>query len=533
MADAVPFPRDPDLEALRPGPRPVPPEPEWSEPRDLPPLYPAVPNLPDAMVPSALRPWLADIADRTQIPLEFVAVPGIVAVGAVIGRTVGIRPKRCDDWTVPGNLWGGIIGPPGVMKTPALSAATAPLARLAAAARKAHAAALADEMASQAADAARRDAIRDSMKKAAKAGRKDDLKAAQEQLSGLAAPAPAHERRYTTSDATIEKIGELNNQNPRGLLLIRDELTGFFRGLDREDRAQDRAFWLEGWNGTGGFTTDRIGRGTVHVEALCLSLLGGIQPGRMQPYILGAIAQSEEADGLLPRVQALVWPDNFGAWRYVDRWPNAEARKRANAVFDALDGLDPVAAGATPGDEEELEIPFLRFAPAAQDVFIHWFSDLEARLRSPEAAATPAFTQHLAKYRSFMPKLALIFDLIDRVAGFHPGGGVTEAAARQAAAWCEYLEAHARKLYAPELAREISAAHLLLDRIRRGDVSDGMSVRDVIRCEWSGLSTPGAVHSATKELCSHGWIFVQETFTGGRPSPVFRIHPGIRRGASA
>jgi len=46
-----------------------------------------------------------------------------------------------------------------------------------------------------------------------------------------------------------------------------------------------------------------------------------------------------------------------------------------------------------------------------------------------------------------MPSLALILHLIDGVdAG--PGGPVSRAAAAQAAAWCEYLAAHARRLYA-------------------------------------------------------------------------------------
>jgi hypothetical protein len=53
----------------------------------------------------------------------------------------------------------------------------------------------------------------------------------------------------------------------------------------------------------------------------------------------------------------------------------------------------------------------------------------------------------VAKYRSLMPSLALILHLIDGVdAG--PGGPVSRAAAAQAAAWCEYLAAHARRLYA-------------------------------------------------------------------------------------
>jgi putative DNA primase/helicase len=55
-----------------------------------------------------------------------------VALGAVVGRSVGIHPKRRDDWLVVPNLWGGIVGRPGLMKSAAISEATKPLSRLAA-----------------------------------------------------------------------------------------------------------------------------------------------------------------------------------------------------------------------------------------------------------------------------------------------------------------------------------------------------------------------------------------------------------------
>ena len=52
-----------------------------------------------------------------------------------------------------------------------------------------------------------------------------------------------------------------------------------------------------------------------------------------------------------------------------------------------------------------------------------------------------------SKYRSLMPSLALISSLIDAVTG-GPRGPVSRAAAEQAIAWCGYLEAHARRIYA-------------------------------------------------------------------------------------
>ncbi len=68
------------------------------------------------------------------------------------------------------------------------------------------------------------------------------------------------------NDATVEKLGELLNQNPNGLLLFRDELSGFLRLMDRPGHENDRGFYCEAWNGTGAYTYDRFGRGTLRIE---------------------------------------------------------------------------------------------------------------------------------------------------------------------------------------------------------------------------------------------------------------------------
>jgi hypothetical protein len=40
-----------------------------------------------------------------QVPPDFVAAPLMVTFSAVVGRKLGIRPKRYDDWLMVANLW--------------------------------------------------------------------------------------------------------------------------------------------------------------------------------------------------------------------------------------------------------------------------------------------------------------------------------------------------------------------------------------------------------------------------------------------
>ena len=77
-----------------------------------------VPPFDAGLLPDALRPWIADIAERMQCPPDFPAVAAMVALARVVGRQVAIRPKRRDDWTVIPNLWGGMVASAGIAENP-------------------------------------------------------------------------------------------------------------------------------------------------------------------------------------------------------------------------------------------------------------------------------------------------------------------------------------------------------------------------------------------------------------------------------
>jgi hypothetical protein len=130
-----------------------------------------------------------------------------------------------------------------------------------------------------------------------------------------------------------------------------------------------------------------------------------------------------------------------------------------------------------------------------------------------------------------MPSLALLFHLIETVSG--PAGthaGIPASAARLAAAWCEYLEAHARKVYRRELAGDIEGARLLAAKIESGDVHDGQAVRDLYRPHWAGLKNPEAVWPAVEMLERLGWLRVDEVKAGGRPTYSVHLHPELKGG---
>ena len=479
---------------------------EACAPQPLPDPLPGVQAFEAAMLPDNLRGWCVDAAEGLGVPLDFLAVPAIVACAAAIGRAVAVRPKLQDRWIERAILWGAVIGRPSAGKSPALVPARRMLARLESDDAKVHAEALRDFQAEQAVAAMQAENAKAALRAAIKGG--DDTKA---QMLARAATAPEleapQEPRIVVADATVEKLGELLNANPRGLLMVRDELTGWLASLDREGREGDRSFWLECWNGTGPYVVDRIGRGTVRIEACAVSVLGGIQPGKLAEYVRGAVKGGLGDDGLMQRFQLAVYPDLSASWRYQDRAPSATCEMRAHETFQRLRAITPESVGASLGDG--FDLAWLPLADDARMLWIEWQELLMPRLRG--GSEPPHMESHLAKFPALACRLALVLHLCDT-----EGGPVTGEAMARALDWCGYLESHARRIYAPLADGGLSAAHALLRK--RTELPDVFTARDVYRKGWGGLDVD-STSDALDVLAEYGHLAELPPEQGtGRPS---------------
>ncbi len=479
----------------------------WSEPKPIQAALHPVPAFDaDTLLPEALRGWVMDEADRMPCPPDFIAAGALVALGAIIGARCAIKPKSRDSWLIVPNLWGGIVGLPSEKKSPSIGAALKPLDRLIARAMESHRADLEAFEADNTVFEAMKDAIESRIKAAAKDAKKGNLDALAKELQGhrqLAPDAPIL-RRYKSNDTTIEKLGELLRENPAGLLVLRDELVGLIASWDKEGREGERAFYLEAWNGNAAFDTDRIGRGSIFIPNLCVSIFGGIQPDKLVSYLEQA-ANALANDGMLQRFQLLVYPDHR-AWEWRDRIPAKDARDLAFGVFEALADFDPAAWGAAPADDFA-KFPHFCFDETALKIFIEWSSDLHGAKMPTEDH--PIIQQHLAKFDKLFPALALILHLID-CAATGRRGSVTAESALRAAAWCEYLEAHARRCYGLLTDDGLRAAQALADKLRQGKLADGFTARDVRRHQWRSLTTDEAVQAALDWLEDEGWLRAEE-----------------------
>ncbi|HEV2092844.1 MAG TPA: DUF3987 domain-containing protein [Rubrobacter sp.] len=223
------------------------------------------PKFPVEAMPAKTRRFIRETAASIDCSVDLVAVPTLGALSAAIGQSR--EGMRSADYTQSAVLYLACIDEPGSGKSPAMSAATAPIKK-----RQQELKAHYETLKERYEDDLRQYEI--DKKTAAK--------------DGKAAPRPPRKPSFPRTwvdDTTIEALASRLEENPRGLYLIQDELTGWIKGFDQYKsggKGSTRQKYLQIWSNET-ISVDRMGRDEpMIVERPFVTLYGGIQPRLLQ-----------------------------------------------------------------------------------------------------------------------------------------------------------------------------------------------------------------------------------------------------------
>lgn len=529
----------------------------WDEPKPITQTLPPVKTISSDMMPSILWRYTDNQAHRLSTPHEYVGVPLIISIASVLGTKVSIFPKMLDYWEVVPNLWGAIIGNPSTKKSPALDAGVKPLHNLRYKAQEEYEYIKRDFATQKEVNELKMKAAREELKKLAKEQLKqtddadnpitDDALKSKAQI--IADASVANEtipilKRYIANDSTHQMLGELLKQTHNGILVERDELTGLLASLEGEQNAEARSFYLQGFNGTGSHVVDRIGRGSIFIENHCLSLIGGIQPDKLQRY-LESTTKGLGNDGLMQRFQLSVYPDHIKGRKEKDTAVDKELLQAVYDLFETIDNMtisDFIEYGACEPDDF-CRRPHFRFTKEAAQYFLQWYDRIIAKADASEYAI---IAEHLIKYTKTVPSLALIFHLIDCIEFGNNLGGVSLTALQTAIKWQEMLETHMYRIYSIVTDRANNKASYLGEKIlnmvrlasAKSDESanndwleHGFTARDLKRRNWKGLTRHDKddVDDALDILVEHNWLICELDAGMGRPTERYFINPRLTK----
>jgi uncharacterized protein DUF3987 len=232
-----------------------------------------LPGFPDDVLPPRLLAWLERAAYGAGVRTDHVAIPLLGVASSLIGTARRVRASS--SWTEPLTLWTCLIGVSGERKTSAILVTKRALDLI----EKDNEPTV-DKM--RHAHQARIEQSREELKQ----WREARQKALEAKPPRDPPPMPAdlvnpgafiHPRLYATDPTTI-KLAAMLTARPRGMMLIRDELSGLFGNMQRYS-GNDRPFWLEAWNGAR-HVVERFNQ-SIPVPHLLIGVIGGFQPDKL------------------------------------------------------------------------------------------------------------------------------------------------------------------------------------------------------------------------------------------------------------
>jgi hypothetical protein len=392
-------------------------------------------------------------------------------LAAAVGTARAVELKA--SWQEPCIIWAAVVARSGTLKSPAFDAAVKPLRRLQALAMKRHA---------------------------------EDCELANAQAGRGSKPTePEPPPRYLTADATLEALAPMLERNPRGLLVARDELSGWVRSFDAykaKGRGGDAAGWLEVWR-AGTLIVDRKTSTSHYVPRAAVSVAGTIQPG----VLAAVLSCGHFENGLAARLLLASPLERLKVWT-TRTPPRATVDAYAQLVGELL-ALEPGAGEYGP---EPVALPL---SSEARPRWEGWYNCLGERLHNSPREKLAA---ELAKIEAYAARFALLFTLAHEPHAHEIPPDALAAGCKLA----DWFAAEQERVYgalgdAEETADGARLAALVAQRGGR------LTARELQRC-CRLYPDAQAAEAALDALVKSGrgkWEYPPASPTGGRPSRVF------------
>ncbi|QHP69420.1 DUF3987 domain-containing protein [Bradyrhizobium sp. LCT2] len=336
----------------------------WPEPIDLWSNF-EPPELPKGLLPSLIETFAFTESENMGCDPAGLAMGALVSCAAAIPDYVQLQMKPgSDSWAESARLWATLVGNVSAKKTPVLNRVTWPIKQIDSKLYRQYAAEL------------------ERYEEQEKAKEKDS----QEK------PERPRQQRLRLEDTTIEAAQEVFANSPNGLLVLQDELSGWYGMMDRYNGngAKDRGFWLQAYNG-GEYIVNRIKRGSLFIENLSACVLGGIQPDKIRETAADGVD-----DGLLQRSIPIIMRRAT-----VDR---DEVHDKANEEYGKLIGRLNDIALDKPDD-------YLQFDSGGQKIRRE-MADKHLSLINCDAV-NKKFAAHIGKYDGIFGRLCVVFHCIE------------------------------------------------------------------------------------------------------------------------
>lgn len=422
------------------------------------------------VLPAPLKTFITSGGEAIGCDPSYVALPVLAVVASLIGNKRRVALKQ--SWSELAVLWVAIIGDSGTMKTPAFKLAMKALRDLQSSAMARYE----ERLAVYEADLQQYEKAFGEWKRSRKSSSEPPPK-----------PQPPDAERFIVADLTVEAVAPILKANPNGVLLARDEISGWFGSFDRYSASGkgggDSAHWLSTFNGESMLVDRKTGpTKVINVPSAVVSVCGGVQPGILRRLL----SEEHKESGLAARLLFAHPPRKPKRWTEADLSEDVE-RSWADLLVRLIE-LNPNYDAN--GQPVPVLLPLTGEGKAAWIDFYNEHANEHADLTGELSAAW-------SKLEGYAARFALIIHVIRQVTADptleHPGS-IDEVSVAAGVTLSRWFGHEAKRVYAmlgePEELRHHRRLVELIER-KGGEVT----VR-----EWQRSRPNGSSEDAEAEL---------------------------------
>jgi hypothetical protein len=344
------------------------------EPEDVAVISDYSAEFPVEIFPEQVRDYILMCNKTLNNSIDYMGCSLLFLTSIIVGNSYQVEIKK--GWKESANIWLALIGKAGVGKTPSISSITFPLER------------------------ANNREIKKYIKDVMAYEEYSDLdKKEKELVQEVHKPKKS---QFIVNDVTLEALIELHNENKNGIGVLKDELAGFFKDMNKYREGGDKEHWLSSWSGKQ-INLNRKTAKSSFVERACLPILGGIQPSIMDTFY----TDENKDNGFIDRM-LFSYPEMS-----IDYYSEYEMKQEHLDWYDnyILRFYENTKKSIKYTEDWEIEPVIATFTPDAKEEFVRVQNKLTDSQNSDEE--NEYMKSMLPKQKAYMARFSLIINTLE------------------------------------------------------------------------------------------------------------------------
>ncbi|MHB9056230.1 MAG: DUF3987 domain-containing protein [Paludibacteraceae bacterium] len=364
-------------------------------------------KFPIEVFPDFVQLYIKETADTLNSNIDYLGSGFLWAISLCTGNAVKLEVKK--GWVEPGIVWIALVGRAGVGKTHSIKAITKPLEKL---------------------------NTREVKRYAEQLERYEKyMELSHKEKSEVEEIKRPKKTKFIAEDITMEALSELHDANPNGIGILRDELVGWIRDMNKYREGSDLQKYLTCWsNGT--LSSDRKTSSSSYVEKAYIPIIGGVQPS-----VLAAAYTAENKDnGFVDRI--LICYPEIKVEPFNDRQINESLINQYDEFMTWF--YDNMKNRMLKYDNNgNVATRYLKYSPEAYKEFERIFNKYTDRQNSDEE--NEYVKSVLPKMKSYVARISLLLEVLYMYTDNYELGDVSKRAVVNAEKITDYFIYMAKK----------------------------------------------------------------------------------------